>query len=196
MNVRAQSSCSLVSHTEQTEAPESHTSSLSSLSSDVSVPTLEEAPQHVSAAEPQRKTTVIMQKLPVVFSRAMLVELLDAEGFEGSYDFIYMPIGFKSLVAVGYAFINFVSNEEAERFQAKFQGFSQWPVSSENICEVKWSETQGLVAHIDRYRSSPLMHEGVADECKPAVFAGGARAPFPPPLKQLRAPRIRRSQLV
>lgn len=151
---------------------------------------------HVLDATPPPQTTLIVQKLPEVFSRTMLAELLDTEGFEGAYDFIYMPIGFKSLVAVGYAFINFVCLKEAQRFHSKFQGFSQWPVQSENICEVKWSETQGLTAHIERYRNSPLLHEDVADECKPALFTGGIRVSFPPPLKPVRAPRIRRSQLV
>jgi len=53
---------------------------------------------------------------------------------------------------------------------------------------------QGLPAHIDRYRNSPVMHESVEDEYKPAVFSPGTgdRAVFPPPTKKLRVPRIRR----
>lgn len=196
MQDRLQLSRSSVSLTLPTETPASNTSSRSSLTSGESPSTDEKEAEHVLDATPPQKTTVIMQKLPVVFSRSMLADLLDSEGFKASYDFIYMPIGFKSLVAVGYAFINFISSEEALRFQTTFQGFSQWPVESENICEVKWSETQGLLAHIERYRSSPLMHEDVPDECKPALFASGERTSFPPSLKPIRAPRIRRNQLL
>jgi len=139
------------------------------------------------------KTTVMMRNLPNNYSRTMLLELMDSEGFGGAYDFIYLPIDFISSASFGYAFINLVSPEEADRFREHFQNFSRWSVPSEKVCDVTWSEVhQGLVAHIDRYRSSPVMHADMPDECKPAVFSNGVRASFPLPLKKIRAPRIRR----
>jgi len=149
-------------------------------------------PPPPSGAPPPPMTTVMMRNLPNNYSRAMLLELMDDEGFNGAYDFIYLPIDFSSTASFGYAFINFVSPPEAERFREHFQNFSKWSVTSEKVCDVTWSNVhQGLAAHIDRYRSSPVMHDDMPDECKPAAFANGKRAPFPPPLKKIRAPRIR-----
>jgi phosphatidylglycerophosphate synthase len=51
---------------------------------------------------------------------------------------------------------------------------------------------KGLGAHIERYRNSPVMHESVPDEYKPAMYTRGVRVPFPPPTKNLRMPRIRK----
>lgn len=139
-----------------------------------------------------RRTTVMMRNLPNNYTRAMLLELLDAQGFLGSYNMVYLPMDFSSACGFGYAFINFVTSEGAEHFRDHFQGFSDWSVPSEKICDIMWSSVhQGLDAHIERYRNSPVMHKSVPDEFKPALFVKGERVPFPAPSKPPRAPRIR-----
>merc|ERR1711988_1960162 len=37
------------------------------------------------------RTTVMLRNLPNSYSRSMLLELIHAEGFGGSYDFVYLP---------------------------------------------------------------------------------------------------------
>lgn len=141
---------------------------------------------------PQAKTTAMMRNIPTEYTRTMLLELLDDHGFHGSYDMVYLPIDFGSGVGFGYAFVNFVSNAEAVRFKEHFQDFNDWACPAEKLCDVDWSEPhQGLQAHIARYRNSPVMHEAVADECKPVMFENGQRIPFPEPTKNIRAPRVR-----
>ena len=54
------------------------------------------------------RTTVMLRNMPNNYSRTMLLELLDAEGFAGQYDFLYLPMDFQSRASLGYAFINFV----------------------------------------------------------------------------------------
>lgn len=49
---------------------------------------------------------------------------------------------------------------------------------------------QGLEAHVERYRNSPVMHEDVPDTFKPVLFANGVRISFPLPTRKLRAPRL------
>jgi len=148
------------------------------------------------AASGLQKTTVMLRNLPNNYTRDMLLHLVDTHGFSGSYDLIYMPTDFTSNVGLGYAFINFVSTEEASRFWSKFQGFSDWEVASKKVCEIGWSSVlQGLQPHIDRYRNSPVMHDSVPDEFKPVLFSNGERVRFPSPNKSLRAPRIRRSMV-
>lgn len=139
-----------------------------------------------------RHTTVMMRNLPNNYTRTMLLELLDNQGFWGCYNMVYLPMDFSSAAGFGYAFINFVKSEGAEHFRDHFQGFAEWSVPSEKICDVMWSGVhQGLEAHIERYRNSPVMHQSVPDEFKPALFVNGERVPFPAPTKPPRAPRIR-----
>lgn len=127
-------------------------------------------------------------------SRSQLLDLLDVSGFRGRYDFVYLPIDFSTRASVGYAFINFSTVGSAELFVAQLQGFDDWPMPSEKVLEVDWSHgPQGYKSLIDRYRNSPVMHDSVLDELKPAVFANGRRAAFPQPTRNVKAPLPRKS---
>jgi hypothetical protein len=85
-----------------------------------------------------------------------------------------------------------VTAEQATRFFETFEGFHRWVVPSQKVCSVNWSHPyQGIDAHIERYRNSPVMHEDVPDEYKPMVFENGERIAFPPPIKKLKVPRMR-----
>lgn len=147
----------------------------------------------MSSWEEEMKTTVMMRNLPNDYTREMLLNLLEREGFRGCYDLLYLPIDYSSEVGFGYAFINLVSHAEAERFRKHFKDFASWDVVSQKVCDVSWSTVlQGVRAHVERYRNSPVMHEAVRDEFKPVLFADGERVPFPAPTKSIRAPRARR----
>lgn len=188
------SSVSVTSSLATTIGADSSTSSLNSACDD-DADVEEKGAALQSAKPPQPLTTVMMRNMPIEYTREMLITLMNNQGFHGKYDFIYLPVDFTTSETNGYAFINFVTPAEAQRFQDHFQGFSQWDVASDKECDVTWSNVlQGLAAHVDRYRSSPVMHDDMPDECRPAVFSDGVRAPFPPPLKRIRAPRIRHSR--
>jgi hypothetical protein len=138
------------------------------------------------------KTTVMLRNMPNNQTRKMLLELLDREGFQAEFDFVYLPMDFKTRASLGYAFVNFTSAETANRAFSTFDGFTRWPIPSRKVCGVGWSGPhQGFEAHVDRYRNSPVMHEEVPDTFKPIILSMGVRVPFPPPSKKLRAPRIR-----
>lgn len=146
-----------------------------------------------SESSPSGLTTVMLRNLPNRYTRAMLLEMLDEEGFGGQYDFVYLPIDFKTHNGLGYAFVDLSLPVHAERLRTHFEGFSRWCMQSDKICTVSWShpEQQGMSAHINRYRNSPIMHISVSDEWKPVVFQAGQRVPFPPPTKKLRIPHVR-----
>lgn len=77
----------------------------------------------------------------------------------------------------------------------RLQGFRAWAMPSDKMLDATWSSAhQGFESHVDRYRNSPVMHESVPDELKPAIFANGERVSFPSPTKKIRAPRIRQRQ--
>lgn len=152
------------------------------------------------------KTTVMMRHLPNHFTRTLLLSLLDSEGFRGCYDFVYIPVDFAKSRGFGYAFVNLISHKEALRLRQVFDGYV-YPMPSgaaasqeeteagqvQQTCEVSWGHPlQGLVAHIERYRNSPVMHKDVPEEFKPVLLRGGVRVQFPPPTKRIRAPRLKR----
>lgn len=137
------------------------------------------------------RTTLMFRNLPKSYTRTQLLRILDEEGFQSSYCFIYVPTDFKSLSGFGYAFVAFHRHEDAARAKAHFQGYA-WDEASVQSCDIAWSgPVQGREQHIERYRNSPVMHESVPDEYKPAVFEHGRRMAFPAPTKAIRAPRLR-----
>jgi hypothetical protein len=138
------------------------------------------------------RTTLMFRNLPNDYTRTQFLDMLDSEGFNGYYSFVYLPTDFKNFAGFGYAFVNFAKHEGAVKAKQYFQGFKQWKVPSRKVCDVVWSgPVQGLSAHTERYRNSPVMHDSVPDEYKPLVFVDGVRVPFPPPTRRIRPPRVR-----
>jgi hypothetical protein len=146
-----------------------------------------------SANTTTARTTLMMRNVPNSYTRDMVLHLLDREGFAARYDFVYLPVDFRRLAGLGYVFVNFVTTEDAAWAKLHFQGFDRWEVASPKVCEMSWSEPlQGLDAHIDRYRTSPVMHEDVPEKYKPVYLQDGVRQPFPAPTKRIRPPRVKR----
>lgn len=148
-----------------------------------------EATEEQEEKELPAGSSVMMRNLPNDYTRSMLLELLKDEGFAEKYDFVYLPIDFRSTCGLGYAFINFLSLEIAEEFRAHFDGFDSWSVKSDKTCRMTWSSLQGLDAHIERFRNSPVMHESVPEDQKPLIFKGSEHIQFPKPTKKIREPR-------
>lgn len=143
-------------------------------------------------SEAEDRTTLMFRNLPGEFTRDMFTDLLNREGFSGLYDFVYVPIDFRSRAGFGYAFVNMISPEAALHFMNHFEGFGRWCMESTKTAEITWSSpTQGLEAHVERYRSSPVMHDAVPDHFKPAMFRGNVRVTFPRPTKAIKMPRMR-----
>lgn len=141
------------------------------------------------------RTTIIFRNLPSDCSRDDLIRTLESQGFSGLFDFVHVPVNFQAMVGNGYGLVNMVSNAAAERALLYFQGWSQWQTEASPACDLGWSNAlQGLTAHVDRYRDSPVMHESIGEQFKPALFSAGSRIAFPEPTKQLRAPRVRHNK--
>lgn len=141
--------------------------------------------------ESPTQTTIMLRNLPNGYTRDDLLCLLACFGFAGRIDFFYWPIDFETKAALGYAFVNLVTQMDAELLWRCMEGFSNWKLPSSKVCRVSWSKPlQGLEAHVERYRNSPLMHEAVPDVFRPMLFNHlGERVPFPLPTKKIKAPR-------
>lgn len=134
-------------------------------------------------------TCRMLRNIPNDYARQDLVDMLDSKGIQ--FDFAYLPVDWSKRSNLGYAFVNLVCHDEAERIASLLDGFSEWTVSSEKKCEVVWgkAEQQSLHRNIERFRNSPVMHPDVPDEFKPVLLTLGERVAFPAPTKRLRAPR-------
>jgi len=133
----------------------------------------------------------MIRNLPENFSRDALLQILDGQGFYGRYDFAYLPVDFDTLTALKHAFVNMVSPEDAQAVHREFEGFTNWPMPSSNVCSVAWNDKQqGLPALIERYRNSPVLHDAVPDECKPILLVNGRRSNFPAATQKVKAPKI------
>lgn len=138
---------------------------------------------------PTGYTTLMLRNLPNDYTRNMLVELLESSGFDGCFDFVYLPFDFRKHAGLGYAFVNMINSEEAQRAMKKLTGFRSWKLKSCKVLSVTWSTPlQGLEANIERYRNSPVMHPSVPEQFKPLLLHNGTIAAFPPPTKALQAP--------
>lgn len=139
------------------------------------------------------RTTIMLEHLPSEYTRVLLAATLVCEGFEGTFEFLFVPLDLRSRSSNGYALIDFRSNADARRALAHFEGFKKWLVPSSEVCESSWHQyVQGMPDLLERYRNSPVMHHAVPELCKPAIFNElGEIQEFPKPTKRLRMPRLR-----
>jgi hypothetical protein len=137
------------------------------------------------------RTTVMLKNLPNKMTRVGLAELIDSKGFAGRYDFLYVPIDFKSCGCFGYGWVNMLSGDDAQQLMGSFEGFSDWSSDSRKVCAVEWARRQGLPALLEHFRDSELMHEAVPDEYRPATFHEGQQVPMPTPTRQVHQPDLR-----
>lgn len=151
---------------------------------------------HIAESSSSTRTTVMLRNLPSCFTRSMLVEFLDSQGFAGRYDFAYLPLSFDTLASLTHAFLNMITSHDAERVRARLEGFTNWAVPSDSVCNVLWNDKhQGLAPLIERYRNSPVMHQNVPEDCKPMLFHSGKHVQFPSPTQRIKAPKICRSRM-
>jgi len=146
----------------------------------------------VADSSQDTRTALMMRNLPNDYTRDMVLTLLDSKGFQGYYDFFYLPVDFQRGSGLGYAFVNFVSHGYAEHARQVFQSFKDWKIPSQKVLEVSWSGfSQGLEANIERYQNSSVLHPSVPEEFKPLLFVNGLRVAFPSPTKAIKHPRLK-----
>jgi RNA recognition motif-containing protein len=142
-------------------------------------------------AEPER-TTVMLRNIPNKLTQAEIAECVNNRGYRGIFDFFYAPIDFKSKCNLGYAFINFTSSDNADKFCAQMDGHRliepSDPIAisgsshSSKVCNVSWARIQTLAANVRHYRNNPVNE--LTDEFRPCLFGlDGRRLGFPAPEK-------------
>eukprot|EP00448_Togula_jolla_P003834 CAMPEP_0170596560 /NCGR_PEP_ID=MMETSP0224-20130122/15190_1 /TAXON_ID=285029 /ORGANISM="Togula jolla, Strain CCCM 725" /LENGTH=344 /DNA_ID=CAMNT_0010920875 /DNA_START=77 /DNA_END=1111 /DNA_ORIENTATION=+ len=81
---------------------------------------------HVTARDPvewgEDVVTVMVRQVPRQFTQNMFLKLVNRHGFQGLFNFLYLPFDYKKRINVGYGFLNFVKPEHAHSFQLTFDG--------------------------------------------------------------------------
>lgn len=136
------------------------------------------------------RTTLMLRNLPNNYTRDLVIELLDEQGFAEKYNFLYFPVDFQTGCGLGFAFVNLITHADACLMKDTLDGFRKWAIPSSKVCTVGWSgnDQQGLAANVERYRNSSVMHKSVPDMSKPVIFKGGVRMKFPCSTKKLWPP--------
>jgi len=102
----------------------------------------------ISSIEP---ATMMICNIPCRFGEADVVAAIHSVGFAGTYDFVFLPSrSGKHNANIGYAFVDFKSAWNAERFADAFENFQFPGTKSSKTCTVKHAHQQGYNAAASR----------------------------------------------
>lgn len=123
-------------------------------------------------------TTLMMKNIPTKLTREELLGWILSGMAQSSFNFLYMPIDFKTRCNFGYAFINFTSEVYIDRFTDRFhkQRMNSFDFTSRPV-EVVIARVQGFNANINRLISSPVLF-AADEESLPLIFSGNRSVPF------------------
>jgi len=110
-------------------------------------------------------TSLMIRHIPCRMSQNKLFQDVVDMGFAGTFDFLYLPSEKRTQSArgsnLGYGFINFIAEEDAQRFTKMCGNLTLGKTSSKKIASVQPAHLQGLEANINHFvsrASKPHMH--------------------------------------
>lgn len=127
----------------------------------------------------------MLRNIPNKYMQSSLLEEINGLGFEGTYDFFYLPMDVHNKTNVGYAFINFTSTAHMQRFIDVFTNRSFEKNPSQKIAGVCPAHVQGLEKNVRQ-----LARKAVAQfkdrEYQPIVFRNGRIVSFKEALNEFK----------
>jgi hypothetical protein len=130
-------------------------------------------------------TTIMIRNIPHHWARCEVVELLERKDQKGHYNFVYVPMNFRTSTNFGYAFVNLRNTHFAMALMEILAKHEDEELYSD------WSSYQGKVENIERFRNNSVMHRSVRSEWKPALYdTEGNEISFPEPTRRIPKPRI------
>lgn len=115
------------------------------------------APPYVASSEfAPKPTTLMLRNIPTKFTQITLMNVLSNSFDMSPVDFFYLPIDFKSGKNLGYAFINFESNDSYTEFLERFSGQRLSPQSTK-VLSLTPAKIQGLDKNYNLFKTSSVM---------------------------------------
>lgn len=123
----------------------------------------------------------MLRNIPNKYTQEQLTEEIHEDGFDGTYNFFYLPIDTKTNANVGYAFVNFNTPDDLTRFTEAWDGHTFKTGGSKKIAKVVPSVVQGLEQNVKN-----LVNKKVAQgEHAPIVLRDGVRMSISEAAKEL-----------
>lgn len=142
-----------------------------------SVPKLENLEAHACERDGNAVTTVMLRNIPNKYTQNTLLQEINETGFEGTYNFFYLPMDVHNRSNVGYAFINFERPADAERFRRSFSDHQFQRFHSRKIGIVCIAHVQGLDENL-RHFENRAVTQARNDQYRPIVLKGQRRIDF------------------
>ncbi|CAE8714520.1 unnamed protein product [Polarella glacialis] len=127
-----------------------------------------------TSGESQPVTTMMLRNIPNKYTQNSLLQEINDLGFSGTFDFFYLPMDVHNRSNVGYAFINFLLPEDAERFRQAFSEHHFQRFQSRKISSVCTAHVQGLDENMRHFENRAVTHAR-NDQYRPVVLRNGAR---------------------
>ncbi|XP_015158256.1 protein terminal ear1 homolog [Solanum tuberosum] len=128
-------------------------------------------------------TTIVIKNIPYDYNREMLMQFLDehcllenqkARDSNGenihifAYDFLYLPMDFKSKMNKGYAFVNFTDERTVWNFFEVFDKLNVFPGSTWAV-KIVTAKIQGKEALVNHFKNTRFVCE--SEEFLPVQFS-------------------------
>ncbi|CAH9136261.1 unnamed protein product [Cuscuta epithymum] len=111
-------------------------------------------------------TTVMIRNIPNQYRRGSFMKFLDRYCIENdlAYDFLYLPMDFKTDNNLGYAFVNFTTAVGAAKITELLKDY-KWGIirmesgifTSKKICEISPAKIKGKDALVDHFQDSKFI---------------------------------------
>jgi len=102
-------------------------------------------------------TTMMLKNIPCRKGQEEVMMHIDQKGFGNRYDFFYLPRDVKFRANLGYAFINFLTPEDAENFSKEMNGYRFSTSGSMKACQVVPAHVQGLMNNLAAFKRTEVM---------------------------------------
>lgn len=103
----------------------------------------EEITEGPSDAEEFGSATLMVRNIACRYSKEDVVGFLADLGFQGTYDFFYLPMNATQRANLGYFFINFTNEADSDRCRESLQGKCLGTSQTQKRCDVSLARVQG-----------------------------------------------------
>eukprot|EP00928_Gymnodinium_smaydae_P082131 TRINITY_DN6553_c2_g1_i4.p1 TRINITY_DN6553_c2_g1~~TRINITY_DN6553_c2_g1_i4.p1 ORF type:complete len:309 (-),score=32.89 TRINITY_DN6553_c2_g1_i4:222-1148(-) len=132
----------------------------------------DDAGDAVVPSEWMGKTSVMIRNVPYKCTAEHLQKELCLRGFEGLFDYVYLPGHVGSKTCKGYAFVNFVDSSTALAFKNSCHGSTMHELRAKKLLEVIPANLQGLLdnASHQQITKDRQIQPGCASDVNPEFY--------------------------